>query len=93
MAVSSSSRYQLSTVGYLQKTADGDTTPILFYIPDELGIVSYLTHTYVERETLHMLSWKYYNRPDFWWVIPEYNPEIKDFLNIEPGTQLRIPRV
>lgn len=93
MAILSNSRYQLSTIGYLQKKVDGDTTPIIFYTPDELGIVSYTIHTYVERETLHQLSWKYYNRPDFWWVIPEYNPEILDFLNITPGTELRIPRV
>ena len=34
-----------------------------------------------------------YNNPQYWWLIVEYNPEINDFINVTPGTILRVPNV
>lgn len=93
MAILSNSRYQFSTIDFLQKDTKGPINPIIFYENDSLTNVSFVLHIYAEKETLHQLSWRYYNRPDFWWAIVEYNPEITDFFNITPGVRLRIPRV
>jgi hypothetical protein len=92
MTIKNTSRYNFSVVDYLSKDKKTEATPIVFYVPDDLTDVAYYTHTYTG-ETLNELSWQYFNRPDMWWVIVEYNPEIKDFMNIANGKQLRIPRV
>lgn len=93
MAINPQSRYYNSNVGYVQMTADGEYKPIVFYSPDSLVGINYREHIYKSGERLEGLAFKYFNRADLWWSIVEYNPEIKDFFNIEPGTVLRIPNV
>jgi nucleoid-associated protein YgaU len=93
MTIRAGSRYENSVVDYFRKTENGQAYPIVFYTFDTLDSISYYTHTFVKGETLTALSWKYFNRPDLWWVIAEYNPEITNFVNIEGGTVLRIPHV
>lgn len=93
MAINQGSRYEKSTVDYLSKTPYGSANPIVFYKFDTMENTSYSYHMYVKGETLYGLSNRYYNRPDLWWVITEYNPEIVDFFSIPAGTPLRIPRV
>jgi len=93
MAINPQSRYYTSNVGYVQKEADGPFTPIVFYRPDSLLKINYVEHIYKEGERLESIANKYFNRPDLWWAIAEYNPQIKDFFNIDAGTVLRIPNV
>lgn len=93
MAIFSTSRYYNSVVDYISAENDGAPTAIVFYKPEDLSEAKFITHVYVEGETLHQLSWRYFDRPDFWWAIIEYNPEIVDFFNIAPGTVIRIPSV
>lgn len=93
MAINQGSRYEVSTVDYFSKVPGGEAYPIVFYKFDSLSKVSYFYHTYTVGETLYGLSNKYFKRPDLWWSIVEYNPEIQDFLNISAGTVLRIPSV
>lgn len=88
-----SSRYNNSVVDYLQKTTDGPVTPIVFYSYDDITVTRYKIHVYAQGERFDQLSFKYYGNPHMWWVFPEYNPEIRDFFNIEPGTRLRVPLV
>jgi hypothetical protein len=91
MAIVSGSRYENSIVDYFKKEENGNTYPIVFYSFDSLTNVSFSLHTFIEGETLQGLSNQYYNRPDLWWAIAEYNPEITDLINIPAGTELRIP--
>ena len=93
MAVYADSRYYASTTGYVKLTGDGDKKPILFYTPDNLTNISYYQHVYVNGESLDQIAYKYLGRPELWWAIVEYNPEVVDFFNIAPGTVLRVPRV
>jgi hypothetical protein len=88
-----SSRYYNQLIDYLAFSTDGDGYPIVFYQFDNPGTVTWEEHIYSQGERLDQISQRYYKRPDYWWVIPEYNPEIDDFSNIVPGTVLRIPRV
>ena len=92
MSIFSGSRYSDAVVDYFTKQEYGIATPIVIYKFDSLSSVSFFTHTYNEGETLHALSQRYFRRPDLWWAIAEYNPEIVDFTQIEAGTVLRIPR-
>jgi hypothetical protein len=72
---------------------DGNANPIVFYEFDVPGKLSWWEHTYMQDERLETIAYQYYTRSDYWWLIPEYNPEITDYTNIAPGTVLRIPRV
>ena len=87
------SRYYNQLIDYISFYEEGDNFPIVFYEFDNPGTVTWAEHTYSAGERLEQLSQKYYNRPDFWWIIPEYNPNIEDFNNITPGSILRIPHV
>ena len=93
MAIFSGSRYKNSVVDYFTKAEYGSATPVVFYSFDALDSISFFTHIYNPNETLHSLSQKYFRRPDLWWTILEYNPEIVDFFSIPAGTTIRIPSV
>jgi len=93
MPIYSGSRYETSLVDYFRKNEGGETYPVIFYEFDELTETSFSIHTYVKGETLQGLSMQFYRRPDLWWVIAEYNPELTDFVNIPSGTEIRIPNV
>lgn len=44
-------------------------------------------------DRLDLLAWNYYYNVDYWWIIAAANPELrKDSLNLEIGTQIRIPK-
>ena len=92
-AVYSSSRYASATMDFISVNDDNLVTPVLFYNFDDIYDVNYSVHYYSKGERLDQLAFRYYGRPDFWWVFVEYNPEIKDFFTITPGTPLRVPNV
>jgi len=85
------SRYYYSDIDYIQLVENGDNKAIVFYEFDDIGTIQFTYHIYTEGERLDEIAAAYYQRPGLWWVIPEYNPEISDFLNIAPGTKLRMP--
>lgn len=93
MSIYKGSRYEYSDIDFFKTSFDGEVNPVVFYTFSTLGLISYWTHTYVEGERLDQIATKYYKRPEFWWYIPEFNPEISDFNNIPAGTKLRIPNV
>ena len=93
MTIQGSSRYFNSDIEYIQLTANGGDTPVVFYDFTEIGKITYDIHVYTQGERLDDIANKYYGKPGLWWVIPEYNPTILDFQNLLPGTELVIPRV
>ena len=93
MAIYKGSRYEYSTVDYFSPKIDQEDNVVVFYEFSELGLVEYWEHIYVQGERLDQIAYKYYKRPGYWWIIPEFNPSITDILNIAPGTTLRIPNV
>ena len=93
MAIYKGSRYDYSTIDYFKTTAEGDEKPYVIYQFSNLGLTNYWEHVYAYGERLDQIAFKYYNRPEFWWIIPEYNPQIENINKIEPGTVLKIPNV
>lgn len=87
------SRYYNQLIDYVSFTNGGNANPIVFYEFDVLGNAQWLEHIYQYGERLDSLADTYYSRPELWWLIAEYNPKVKDFLNIPAGSVLRIPRV
>lgn len=88
-----SSRYYNSTIDYLQLEYGSDIKPIVFYSFDDLYNKKYTTYTIAQGDRLDQLSYKFFGRPDMWWAIVEYNPEVQDFINLTPGITIRIPNV
>jgi nucleoid-associated protein YgaU len=93
MGIFQGSRYEYSTIDFVSITDDGDANAVVFYEFEDLGTFSYVEHTYVQGERMDTIANRYYRRPDLWWIILDFNPEISDANNIKPGTVLRIPRV
>jgi hypothetical protein len=87
------SRYYHQTIDFVSFKENGDAKPIVFYEFDVPGKISWWEHIYVDGERLEAIAYRYYKRCDYWWLIPEYNPEISDFTNIKPGTVLKVPHV
>jgi hypothetical protein len=93
MAIYKGSRYEYSTVDYFSPNIDKDDNVVVFYEFSQIGLVEYWEHTYVQGERLDQIAYKYYKRPGYWWIIPEYNPKLTNLTTITPGTILRIPNV
>lgn len=93
MTIFKGSRYEYSIIDYVATKPNANENPIVFYETSNLGLVTYYEHIYTEGERLEQIANKYYKRPDYWWIIPEFNPEVEDFFNIPAGTVLRIPNV
>lgn len=87
------SRYENTDFDFIQLEEKGDFVPVAFYQFPNIGLISYLYHTYQEGERLDQLAVKYFKNPGLWWIITQVNPEVTDILNIAPGTKLRIPSV
>jgi hypothetical protein len=87
------SRYYNQLIDYISLAENSDELPIVFYAFDDPGVTTWQEHIYTQGERLDQIAFKYYTRCDYWWIIPEYNPEVEDFSNIPAGTILRIPRV
>jgi hypothetical protein len=93
MSIFKGSRYEYSTIDYVSTKNKAAAYPIVFYEFSPLSTITFSYHAYVEGERLDQIAETYYKNSLFWWVIPEYNPEILDFTNLAPGTLLRIPNV
>lgn len=87
------SRYYNQLIDYISFYPTGDNYPIVFYSMDAPGLSTWSEHIYSAGERLDSIAYQYYSRPDLWWIIPEYNPQVYDFDNITPGTVLKIPHV
>jgi phage tail protein X len=93
VSIFAGSRYEYSTIDFFSVIAGESENPTVFYEFDDLGLTSYQNHRYLSGERLDQLAYRYYSRPEMWWIIAEYNPQIDDHENIPNGTILRIPSV
>jgi hypothetical protein len=94
MAISSTSRYYNATVDYIQLEEGANQNPVVFYNFTDFGKLSAKTYVYEGTGTrLDQIAMEQYNKPQLWYLIAEFNPQIKDPMNIAPGTEILIPNV
>ena len=56
--------------------------------------VEYVAHSVTQKDTLDNLSLKYYGRPDYYWVIADFNKIQDPFINLSKRfTVIRIPAI
>jgi hypothetical protein len=92
-APSNDSRYYDSTIDYFTVTETGENAPVIFYEFSSLGRMNYVDYTWKQGDRIDSLATKFFLFPTRWWIIAEFNPKISDWVNIAPGTNIRIPRV
>lgn len=92
MSIFQGSRYEFSVIDFVAVAEDADANAVVFYEFEDLNTFAYEEHEYVTGERLDTLADTYYRRPDLWWYILDYNPQISDPTNIPSGTIIRIPR-
>ena len=90
---SNDSRYYDATVDYFTPLETGENLPVVFYDFSYLGQVDYVDYKWQQGDRIDSLATKFFLFPTRWWIIAEFNPKITDWLNVAPGTNIRIPRV
>lgn len=93
MPIHIGSRYEDSVVDFVAFSSNGDAAPIVFYEFSDIGRIEYIEYTWKDGDRLDQVAANFYQYPDHWWIIAEYNPHISDPQNIAAGTKLRIPNV
>jgi hypothetical protein len=93
MSIYQGSRYEFSVIDFVAAEDGADANAVVFYEFDDLGTFEYEEHEVVSGERIDYLANYYYRRPDLWWLIMDYNPEIADPANLPVGSIIRIPRV
>ena len=54
--------------------------------------ISFVSHTVINTDTLESLALKYYGRPDYYWVIADFNNILDPFIKlIDHYSTLKIP--
>lgn len=88
--ISANSRYASSTVVTAQNLDGRDVLVILFDTPQDQSF-RFTWHQLTGDEYPDQLAQRHYGDPTLWWVIARANPEITDWMQLPPGTLLRIP--
>lgn len=55
-------------------------------------IVTYTYHRVVDGQRIDVIANEYYGDGRLWWVIADANPEVFDWLDLEAGQIIRVPR-
>lgn len=93
MTIQAGSRYANSTVVMARNLDDtADVQVILFSNPKDLTF-SFTNHQVTADDQIDVLAYKFYADPTLWYIIANANPEVTDFMNLVPGSLLRIPSV
>lgn len=90
MAIYRGSRYENSLVDFVATNDSQEALPVVFYSFTNFGLSSFIEYTVLQDERLDQIAYKFYRNTDLWWLLPEFNPSIKDTLTIPAGTILKI---
>jgi len=93
MTIYLGSRYENSVVDFFSYKPEEDPRPTVFYEFGNAGYTQYVEYVWKEGDRMDQIAAKFFAYPQQWWFIAQANPRIADFLNIPPGTIIRIPRV
>ena len=59
--------------------------------PNNISPTTYTRYNTKPNETWTLISFKFYNRIDLWWIIAAYNRIDDTFTPLPPGTSLMVP--
>ena len=83
------SRY--STIPFYYNTVD---KKYIYGLTKHLGSnVDYVLHSVNTMDTLDSLALKYYGRPDYYWIIADFNRIIDPFISLSKFKTIKIPSI
>ena len=88
--IGANSRYRTSTI----QTAVGpnDDTRQEMRVPfPKTRQVAFTYYLVTSGDRVDTIAYDFYGNAQFWWIIADANPEILDWVDLEPGEVLRIP--
>lgn len=92
--ISANSRYANCKIELLVDAANPtQPKPTIIPTPPHLRAFNYTEYQVVYGDRVDNLAYSFLNDPGLWWVIANANPEITLWIDLVPGTILRIPRV
>ena len=89
MAISSTGRYKESTVANL--AVNDLPRRVIVPGPQHAYSFGYQTYMWTSADRPDSIAQKFYGDSTAWWHIADANPEIMSWINIAPGTIVRIP--
>jgi phage tail protein X len=90
MPITADSRYVTATV----TTAvgpDGETRQEMRPAFPRSRLITYTYYRVIDGERVDTIAHDFYGRGDLWWMIADANPEILDWMALDPGTVIRVP--
>jgi hypothetical protein len=89
--ISANSRYKNSSL----TTEEVNNKSIIYILPSqpvvEVFQYSYYNVTFADR--IDTIAATFLGNPALWYLIAKVNPQIMNFLDLQPGTVLRIPTI
>lgn len=90
MPISADSRYVTASIT-TGKGRGGDTRQEMRVAFPRSRVITYTFYRVLDQDRIDTIAHKYYGRGDLWWIIADANPEIMDWMDLEPGMIIRVP--
>lgn len=90
MAIGADSRYTTASI-VTAVGPDEETRQEMRVAFPASRLITYTYYRTLDGERVDTIANDFYGRGDLWWKIADANPEILDWLDVEPGTILRVP--
>jgi len=90
MPISADSRYVTATIT-TAKGRDDETRQEMRVAFPRSRMITYTFYRVLDQDRIDTIAHNFYGRGDLWWKIADANPEILDWMNLDPGLIIRVP--
>ncbi len=90
MPIAADSRYIDATIT-TDVGPDGEARQEMRVAFPKSRLITYTYYRVVGGERVDTIARDFYGVAEYWWKIANANPEIMDWIDLEPGTILRVP--
>lgn len=88
--ISSTSRYTSAIID-TAVGPDGNTRQEMRAAFPKSRRISYTNYRVTDADRIDSIAYEFYGNAQLWWLIAEANPEILDWMDLEPGEVIRVP--
>jgi phage tail protein X len=88
--ITSDSRY-INTILQTVEGPDGATRQEMRVPFPRTRVINYTNYRFIGDDRVDIVAHKFYGNGRLWWKIADANPQILDWLNVPPGTVVRVP--
>jgi phage tail protein X len=90
MPIAADSRYVTATI-QTQVGPDGETRQEMRTAFPRSKFITYTFYRVIDGERIDTIANDFYGDGRLWWRIADANPEIMDWMDLDPGMVLRVP--